>query len=217
LIPRTAHRTYRLLACTLAFLPTVTTSCRDHSAPAPVAKALVRPAIQPLDQDAPESDDEKSCHNAVQDFYNWYFDLLEKNDQGKKIDTESSVLRIKPNLLGTELEQLLAEDEKAAAHNPGYIVGLDFDPYLNAQDWEGRYQVTSASVVAGTCKAVVSGRDAGKSRDMVIPELRKEQGRWIFVNFHYPGVTTPSDENLIAELKSLRSERESHKMKGAHK
>jgi hypothetical protein len=52
---------------------------------------------------------------------------------------------------------------------------------------------------------------------MVLPEMKQENGRWVFTNFHYPDVTTPTDENLIAELKSLRTERESQKSKGAHK
>lgn len=183
----------------------------------PLSQGLVHPAIQPLDQQAPESEDEKSCHKAVQTFYSWYFDELDKSDKGVKVDAQASVLRIKPSLLSSELEQLLEEDQKAEASNPGYVVGLDFDPFLNAQDWDGRYQVTSVSVVAGTCKAAVSGRDAGKSRDLVMPELKKDNGRWIFVNFHYPDITNPTDENLISELKSLRAERENQKTKGAHK
>jgi hypothetical protein len=218
LIPRKTYRTYlHFLAGTLTLTAIGTTSCRDHSSPVPISQPLVHPAIQPLDQAAPESEEEKSCHKAVQDFYNAYFDMLESSDKGQQVDAEQAVLRRKMPVLAPQLKQLLDEDRQAQAHSPGDIVGLDFNPYLNAQDWDGRYQVTSATVTSGICKATLSGRDAGKSRDMVIPELRRQDNRWVFVNFHYPDVTTPEDENLIDELQALRKQRDSQKSKGADK
>lgn len=61
----------------------------------------------------------------VQSFYDWYVKA--------EIDSDAA-LKKKPAYFSPELTKALKADAVAAAKSPGDIVGLDFDPFLNAQD-----------------------------------------------------------------------------------
>jgi len=200
--------------CLLACVVLATTSCHERSQ-APLTQVQVS---KPDEQTDLESDTEKSCRQFVQRFYDWYFDRLNAEVTRQSHDpTDYDVLNLKPQVFTPELRRMLREDNEAAAKNPGEIVGLDFDPFINAQDWDGKYWVNSVTVKDITCRASVWGVDSGPKRDIIDPELRFESGKWIFVNFHYPGSTSPADENLIAVLTDLRNERERTKDKKTHK
>lgn len=183
-------------------------SCKNHSSTSPQPEKSAQAIVQVPAQARIESVQEKSCREFVQSFYDGYFDRL---NRGMKKPTEGSaedeVLHRRPTILSARLARLLKEDADAAAKNPGYIVGLDFDPYINAQDWDGTYHVESVSLKGATCRAVVSGTDSGAKREIVDPELNFSNGKWVFANFHYPGSTNPSDENLIDQLLMLRNDR----------
>jgi hypothetical protein len=155
-----------------------------------------------------ETNQEKSCRESVQNFYDWYFDRL--NHKSKKQSNASAfddVLRLKPEVLTARLRHMLKEDSDAASKNPGEIVGLDFDPYINAQDWDGKYSVQSATVKGSNCRASAWGMDGGAKKEIVVPELELTGGKWVFANFHYPGQSNPRDENLIDLLIGLRDDR----------
>jgi len=190
-----------------------TSGCRGHSGASEAAGQNAQSAQQ---QTHAGNESEKSCRQFVQGFYDWYFDLLNtetKRQTGGPIDYEA--LRLKPQFFTPELRQMLQEDAKAAAKNPGYIMGLDFDPFINAQDWEGKYQVNNVAVKDTACRANVWGTDGGTKLEIVDPELRMSNGQWTFVNFHYPD-STGKDEDLVAILTSLRSDREATTSKAAH-
>jgi hypothetical protein len=102
---------------------------------------------------------------------------------------------------------MLHDDAAAASKNPGEIVGLDFDPFINAQDWEGKYWVKSVNVKDGTCHASVWGLDAGKKVDIVHPELKMISNNWVFVDFFYPESMGRADASLMGILTDLRYER----------
>ena len=184
-------------------------ACRDRSETSAAQEQNEKPAAQLRTQSGPETAQEKSCRVFVQRFYDWYFDRLNQV-RGKVSQSRSNsddVVRLKPELLTVPLLQLLVEDREAVSRNPGEIVGLDFDPYINAQDWEGTYWVQSVTVQGSKCRAAVWGTDAGTKRDMVDPELEFGSGKWVITNFHYPGNSLPRDENLIAMLIGLRTHR----------
>jgi hypothetical protein len=152
---------------------------------------------------------EASCQIFVQGFYDWYFDRLNIQAEQQTVGPGSyDVLNFRPEVLTPELQKMLRGDRDASAKNHDEIVGLDFDPFINAQDWSGKYWVNGVSVKDGVCRASVWGHDGDKKREIVIPELMQNGGKWIFTNFHYPGSMHPEDENLIAILMSLRRNRE---------
>ncbi len=159
----------------------------------------------------------QSCKEFVQSFYNWYFDQLNAEDTHKiATSAEDKVLSQRPEILTPELRQFLQEDTEASRKNPDYIVGLDFDPFINAQDWNRKYTLNGVDVRDGACHASLWGEDAGKQKAIVVPELKKAGDKWIFVNFHYPGSTAPENENLIAVLRMLREERAHPKHSSKH-
>ena len=145
----------------------------------------------------------------VQGFYDWYFDRL-NTEKTQQIASPSDyeVLTLKPHLFTSELRKMLHDDAVATSKSPGEIVGLDFDPFINAQDWEGKYWVKSVNVKDDTCHASVWGLDAGKKVDIVGPELRMISNNWIFVDFFYPESVGRADASLMGILTDLRNERE---------
>ena len=166
---------------------------------------------KPLRADAvarAESAQERSCREFVQGFYDWYFESLDTdNAKRNSVPTFSKVWHKKPPVLTFQLSQMLEEDNEAQAKSPGYIAGLDFDPFLDAQDWEGRYKVHSAAVMDNNCRASVWGMDSGKKREMVRPELMNTGASWVFANFYYPANAGSGDRNLIQILQELRESR----------
>jgi hypothetical protein len=178
--------------------------CRNHPQ-ASISQPQQSKPDQPIQ---PQTRGEQSCRQFVQDFYDWYFGRLNLETKLQTLGpTTYEVLRLKPQLLSLELRRMLKEDTDAQAKNHDEIVGLDFDPFINAQDSEGAYWVESVTIKDGLCRASVWGTDSGKKREIVDPELRFENQKWIFVNFYYPGSANPSDENLIDLLTKLRNDR----------
>jgi hypothetical protein len=197
-----------LVSGSLLFALVGVASCRDHSAASPAPKETTQQIAKQPVKARGETEQEKDCREFVQGFYDWYFDRLNSQNKGQsKATAVDDVVRLKPELLTARLRQMLKEDRDAASKSAGEIVGLDFDPYINAQDWEGKYSVEGATVNGGNCRASVWGTDAGKKREMVDPELELTVGKWVFVNFHYPGELDTRNENLIAVLTGLREDR----------
>jgi hypothetical protein len=154
-------------------------------------------------QDAHES----SCRTFVQDFYNWY---VARDARDQKIrdygPTSDDVLRLKPEALSPELRRLLQKDSTAQAHSQD-IVGLDFDPFFNSQDPSPEFKVQTVTVQGNRCHAVVHGIEREQIRESIEPDLILEDGKWVFVNFHYGKSDYSNDENLIDTLQMLRNER----------
>jgi len=191
-------------------------SCRQRSQSGVEQQQTAQPRQQV--QTSAETEQVQSCKKFVQGFYDWYFDRLNA-EKGRAAAGPSSyeVLTLKPQVLAPELRQMLKEDVEAASKNQDEIVGLDFDPFINAQDWEGKYWVNSVNVKDGTCRASVWGMDAGKKRDIVHPKLKITNGNWKFVDFYYPESMGRADASLMGILTDLRNERERMKDKKAHK
>lgn len=120
--------------------------------------------------------------------------------------SSDDVLRLKPFLFEEKLFKLLKEDRDVQARNPGYITGLEADPFFNSQDPMPKYQVQSVNFRDGHCRALVRGvpneKYAGIENNDIEPELAVTDAKWIFVNFHYP-----DGDNLIDQLIRLQNER----------
>jgi hypothetical protein len=154
----------------------------------------------------------------VQGFYDSYFDKLNAENTNKNATpAEEQVIQQEPTVLAPELSQALTADRQAQNKEPDDIVGLDFDPFIGAQDWEGKYSVNNVNLTEGVCRASVWGTDAGKKKAMVNPVLTKLSNNWVFTDFFYPEGNQKGDASLRGILTNLRMEREQTKPKGPHR
>jgi len=122
---------------------------------------------------------EPSCRSFVQKFYDGYWNqyLPKMKDPNFSLPGTDAVLRARPPVLSQELIALIVKDEKRSKET-GDVGNLDFDPFLNSQDPQGRYLVTKVIIADATCKATIS-------RAHTVAELKPSGASWIFVNFHY--------------------------------
>jgi hypothetical protein len=152
----------------------------------------------------------QSCRDFVQRFYEWYVPKALDIQGGS---SSNLALRYKSREFSPELARQLKEDSEAQARNSAEIVGLDFDPFLASQDPSEHFVVTSISQKNGSYLVEVYGTSEGQRREHVVPELVRKNGRWIFVNFHYPDVEREYGKNgdLLTILKNLREDRRNAK------
>jgi hypothetical protein len=150
--------------------------------------------------------DRQSVLAFVQDFYDWYIPTArgERGMSGARL-----VWTYKRSLFSQDLLHALKEDADAQARSPHELVGLDFDPFLNAQDLAERYVaqevVRQGDAFRVEVHSVWSGQES--TEPAVVPELVQRNGHWLFVNFHYGKSDSSDDETLLATLKSLRDHR----------
>jgi hypothetical protein len=145
---------------------------------------------------------ERSCRTFVRAFYTWYV-------PGHGVE---DVLKSRRSALSPELLRMLKEDLDASARSRDEIVGLDFDPFLNAQDTAERYEVGKATAKGDSYWVEVYGIWSGKKSEKpdVVAEVAFREGHWSFVNFHYGKTELPENENLLSVLKALKRERQKH-------
>lgn len=157
-------------------------------------------------------DSQQSCRDFVQKFYDWYVPKLLKAFDTKEDGGWGLALRYKGSEFSPELVRQLKEDRDAQDNSPGEIVGLDFDPFLYSQDPSEHFVVGNITDKDGRYLVEVYGMSSGKRREKVVPELVRKNGRWLFVNFHYPdsGHGSGKDGDLLHLLKSLREDRQNH-------
>ena len=89
-------------------------------------------------------------------------------------------------------------------------MGLDFDPFLNAQDVAQRYTARRVSRQGGSVRVeVYASWDPKKPADLaVVPELARRGGQWMFVNVRHPPHEKGEKENsLLQVLRELSAER----------
>jgi Protein of unknown function (DUF3828) len=157
------------------------------------------------------SSQSEDCGHFVQQFYNWYMAtetaLMKRNGLGSALEV---TLREKRSSLSPELVKGLKEDLAASKKSPAEIVGLDFDPFLNAQDIAERYLVGNVTPKGDHYWVEVFGVWNGQksSNPDVVPELAFDNGHWIFTNFHYGKTDIPANENLISILEVLKKDRQ---------
>lgn len=122
----------------------------------------------------------------VQEFYDWY---LEPNHEGRNMDV---VLAERPQLLTDDLRALLIADRKCVVEH-GEICNLDFDPFLNAQDTCGRYEVDEVLSMEGVMFASVVQVCEGRrdSLPRLTVHLVRDSAGWQMTDIVYgTGATT---------------------------
>lgn len=128
------------------------------------------------------NDDVRSCRVFTQKFYDWYWNRFadkanDLNFDEHKLHWYDDAVKLKPAVLSPELIGLIKKDQ-AAQKATGGIVNLDFDPFLNSQDPQGKYLVSKVIVTQNHCMATFD-------RHSVVAELKKSGSSWLFINFHY--------------------------------
>ena len=152
-------------------------------------------------QTAGDEETQEACQKFVQAFYDWYL----SKDGASGTD---AVLKRKANLLSSELYRRLKEDRDASEKCEGEICGLDFDPFLNSQDPSAHFKVGTVTRKGSAFWVDVYGVDSGRRQEHIIPELIQQNGRWVFVNFHYGKNKWTEDSNLLKMLKQSQADRE---------
>lgn len=144
---------------------------------------------------------EDSCHRFTQNFYDWYVPYVFK--MGDREAPWHLALKYRGDSFSRELARSLkASDAEAKAEGDPV---LDFEPLLNTQDPAERYVVRTVRISNNRCLADVNGvwsRPVPSNGDApnVVAELVFEKGRWVFVNFHYPGSGNLPDIDLLKIL-----------------
>jgi Protein of unknown function (DUF3828) len=148
---------------------------------------------------AQPGDPSAAARTFVQQFYGWYVPLITSPKGAPEWDI---VLTKAQQNLDPGLYRALKADDDAQKKVPGEVVGLDFDPFLNSQDPGTRYTV--GKITASHGGFLVEVRDAGmKSKEPdVIANVARQDGRWVFVDFLYPG-----NGDLLGVLRNLAKDR----------
>jgi hypothetical protein len=151
---------------------------------------------------AANSAEAAACRKFVGGFYAWYL------AHGRSRDPLAAALRQKRASFSLALVRGLNEDARAAARSPSEIVGLDFDPVLNSQDFAERYSPGRVTQKGSRFLVDVFSVYVGKRSEepAVTAELRRERGRWIFTNFLYRNEGKTDD--LLSVLRRLKAERQ---------
>lgn len=143
---------------------------------------------------------QKSLRDFVQNFYDWYTPKAEGNSAEPAWNL---ALKEKYYCFSKVLAHRLQDDSDAQAKAQGDIVGLDFDPFLNSQDPEGRYSVGTIVKKGGNYLVQIEVDSSAKDGSYIVAaELIHADGRWQFVNFYYP-----NGYNLLNVLKRLSENR----------
>lgn len=155
--------------------------------------------------------DAAKCSKFVQEFYNYYLKLCQR--EGKKDDPLDIATKERPGILSAELKKALDEDSAAAKKSPEEIVGLDFDPVLNSQDMGSKYTVGKVTPKNSNYLVEVFGLWNGKKNAApdVVPEVAIKDGKCTFINFRYKNEKGVLDSDLLTVLKGLKAEREKQK------
>lgn len=151
--------------------------------------------------DGPSSESQ-SAQKFVQDFYTWY---LQEEKKDHDMALSDVALKMKPKWFSDAIIQGLKEDDEAQAKSPDDIVGLDFDPFLNAQDICEPYKTGKVTAAGTTYRVEIFGTcpEPGSKQPDVIAAVEKRDGGWVFVDFYYP-----EQGDLFSVLEALKKERE---------
>ena len=151
---------------------------------------------------APRTDQELADATAfVRAFYGWYLPAAGTGDGLKRAVTDSAAL------FAPDLVRALKADGEAQAKNPNEVVGLDGDPFLDAQDFCERYDVGTARRDGNDILVDVYARCSGDttSAPRIAARVRRSGQGWSFVNFQYP----QRGSDLLKDLEELRRQRDS--------
>jgi hypothetical protein len=117
------------------------------------------------------------------------------------------VARSHDSVLTSALALALSTDRQEAVAFPGVIAGLDFDPFLGAQDPCDNYSIGRIVAQQPGFRAEIHG-DCGGGQDAVpdvIAEIVPVNTAYRFTNFYYPRSSTDL-RSLLTRLRDARQE-----------
>ena len=137
----------------------------------------------------------------VKKFYDWYVPIALKP---LKEDSSNVAIAKRGALFDPPLLKALKADAEAQAKTPDDLVGLDFDPFLAAQDPDDKYIVGGVTEKDGLYLVDVYGVRTGKrgAKPSVVAALKPTKDTFVFTNFLYG-----ADGDLVAVLKQLADDR----------
>jgi len=139
----------------------------------------------------------QSAARFVQAFYEWY---------KRTGDRYEVAVRDSSGFFDAVLLGAMRLDLAAQAGSPDAVSGLDWDPFLAAQDPCDPYQVTGTTRRGDTILVAVNGMCTDRqpqSRPDVVAEVRRVGSRWVFVDFRH----VEDRGSLLQDLKALRETR----------
>lgn len=139
-----------------------------------------------------------SVRRAVQAFYSWY---VPRARQGGAGSPWMAAVRARPAAFAPAIARALRRDSVASSRSADEVVGLDGDPFLNAQDPCTRYVVRRVVRQGARYLADVVGEGgcARHTRPDVVVEVARVGGAWRLENFRY---RDPADD-LLSLLRRL--------------
>jgi len=157
----------------------------------------------------PAVDPGKECAAQVQKFYAMYLKRTQASMNGGKSVSAQDSLKVDQTYYTPELYQALKDDLDASSKVADEIVGLDFDPVLNAQDVPNKVDLGPASVAGEKCQVKVFETWGAKkeAKPSATVELVHTNGQWLIANYHYDPAGIPANENLLSILKTLKADR----------
>jgi hypothetical protein len=148
-----------------------------------------------------------SARRAVDEFYSWYVPVQKQTG-----NAFMRAIHERPTLFSAELAAALRADSTASAQSPNEVVGIDGDPFLNAQDPCERYSSDGVAEAGGRYLVQVAGSGgclAHTTADITV-EVTPTNGKLVFTNFIY---SSRDKDNLISLLAYLDSTRKAPKPK----
>lgn len=139
----------------------------------------------------------------VAGFYDWYVPRAKQGTGWPLVIQDSA------HLFAAALLDDLRSDADAQASSPDAIVGLNGDPFLDAQDFCEVYEVSTARYEGSSVIVEVHG-DCSLASDNapdVVAVLNRSGSGWVFVNFRYP----QHNSDLVQVLRQLRRHRETQR------
>lgn len=154
---------------------------------------LTQPQARPIDS-------ARVARETVARFYAWYVPAAQR------AGADMRALRDPRWHFNPALVTALRADSAATVANPGEIVGLDMDPFLNSQDPCNRYAPTAVRRDGATflVDVVGSGGCATHRQPDVTVRVAFRGATPVFVNFLYP---KPANDDLLGVLRQLASDR----------
>ncbi len=153
---------------------------------------------------------EQTCRAFVQKFYAWY--TSKPIQENHEVSADHLARKQHPDYFAPALKKALETDEAAASKSPDEVVGLDGDPFLNAQELDDRYYAGLATIDDGVCKVPIFGVNRPpnpptdrhmKHLPAVTALLKNQGGKWVFQDFQYDG-----NETLLSVLAQLAKDRQ---------
>jgi len=139
----------------------------------------------------PETKAQVSAKGFVQKFLDWYVPMATASER-EELPACIRAINQKKAIFDRTLVEALQRDWEAQDASPDFIVGLEGDPFLDAQDPCNRYVATRVVKKDQSFMVDIDGAGdcAERGSEHFVAEVVQRNGRWIFVNFHYPRVQT---------------------------